>query len=86
MNLTKMIFDYWKHWLLLDNKDIEYVHKHFSEGISSYYDGYNATFWYLLNVRWYEMNDKHHAKTGCIEKYEILRDFDEEYLLENGYK
>jgi hypothetical protein len=32
------------------------------------------------------MNDKLYAKTGCTESYEILRDFDEDYLLENGYK
>jgi len=32
------------------------------------------------------MNDKLYAKTGCTEPYEILGDFDEDYLLENGYK
>jgi hypothetical protein len=32
------------------------------------------------------MNKKLYAKTGCKEPYEVLRDFDEDYLLENGYK
>ena len=85
MKLTKMILDYWKHWMLLDSEDNDYINKWYAEGIS-YYDGYNATFWYILNIRWYEMNDKLYAFTGCKEPYEILRDFDEDYLVENGYK
>lgn len=85
MKLTKMIFDYWCHWMRLDSEDNDCVNKWNTEGIS-YYDGYNVTFFYLLNVRWYEMNDKLYAKTGCTEPYEILRDFDEDYLIENGYK
>jgi hypothetical protein len=80
-----MIFDYWKHWMLLDSEDIDHLNEFCTEGIS-YYDGYNATFWYILNISFYEMNDKLYAKTGCTEPYEILGDFDEDYLLENGYK
>lgn len=51
-----------------------------------YYDGYAASFWHLLNVKWYEMNDKMYARTGCKDPYEVLRDFDEDYLIEEGYK
>ncbi len=85
MKLTKMIFDYWKHWMILDSEDNDCINKWDTEGIS-YYDGYNATFWYILNVEWYRMQNKLYAFTGCKERYEILRDFDEDYLEENGYK
>ena len=85
MKLTRMIFDYWKHWMLLDSEDIDDLNEFCTEGIS-YYDGYNATFWYILNISFYEMNDKLYAKAGCTEPYEILGDFDEDYLLKNGYK
>jgi hypothetical protein len=85
MKLTKMIFDYWKHWMLLDSEDNDMINKWYTEGIA-YCDGYNASFWYILNISFYEMNDKLYAKTGCTESYEILRDFDEDYLLEYRYK
>ena len=85
MNLTKMIFDYWKHWMSVPDETITWSLLYNQEGLG-FYDGYNATFWYLLNIRWYEMNDKLYAKTGCTKPYEILCDFDEDYLLENSYK
>jgi len=85
MNLTRMIFDYWLHWMHLSSEDNQWSNEVFEEGIS-WYDGYNANFWYLLNVRWYEMNDRQFAETGRNDEYCELRDFDEDYLLENGYK
>jgi hypothetical protein len=80
-----MIFDYWKHWMPLNDETIAWVHRELPEGII-YCDGYNATFWYLLNVRWYEMNNKLYAATGSTEPYWVLSDFDEDYLIENGWK
>lgn len=47
-----------------------------------WYDGYNAGFWYLLNVEWYRMNDKQFARTGSKLPYEEIRDFDESYVNE----
>jgi hypothetical protein len=85
MKLTKMIFDYWKDWMLFDDSDVQWMDVDNTEGIV-YYDGYNATFWYLLNIEWYNFNNKLYAKTGCTEPYQILNDFDEDYLLENDYK
>jgi len=85
MNLTRMIFDYWRYWMLVDDSDVEWVNINGTEGIC-YYDGYNATFWYLLNISYYQMNDKLYAKTGYKEPYEVLSDFGEDYLLENEYK
>ncbi len=49
MKLTRMIFDYWRYWMLFDDSDVEWVNINGTEGIC-YYDGYNATFWYLLNI------------------------------------
>lgn len=52
-----------------------------------WYDGHHANFWYLLNIRWYEMNNRLLARTNCKETYDPnLRDFDEDYLLKEGYK
>jgi hypothetical protein len=84
LGLTKMIFDYWAHWMKLSDDDVKWGNKNDPEGVA-YYDGYNATFWYILNISFYEMNNKLYARTGCTEPYEILRDFDEDYLIENGY-
>lgn len=65
-----------------------YFHKNEpdKEGLH-YYDGYIATFWYMLNVEWYRMNNKLFAQTNNTEPFDpYLRDFDEDYLIENGYK
>jgi hypothetical protein len=80
-----MIFDYWKHWMQVPEKTILWGLDVDTEGLCCY-DGYSATFWYLLNISYYQMNNKLYAKTGCNEPYEILRDFDKDYLLENNYK
>ena len=86
MKLTKMIFDYWKYWMEAPEDSILWGLSADTEGLC-YYDGYSATFWYLLNVRWYEMNNKLYAKMDSKEPYDPdLRDFDEDYLLENVYK
>ena len=90
--LTRMIFDYWKNWQDLPLDTIEYVHKHNLEDSSYihegegllYYDGYNATFWYLLNVEWYRMNNKQFANIHSEQEYFDPNDlWDEEYIREN---
>jgi hypothetical protein len=99
MKLTKMILDYWKVHMQCPVEIIEWGQKceedwtedpnpfniRQAEGLF-WYDGYNATFWYMLNWSWYEMNDKLYANTFNKEPFDpYLRDFDEDYLKENGY-
>lgn len=80
--LTRMIASYWAHWIQVDGETINWGFDTDCEGLA-YYDGWNATFWYMLNVEWYRMQDRQFAFTGCTERYEELRDFDEDYLEEN---
>lgn len=99
MNLSKMIFDYWKVHMECPVESIESAQScetdwmdksplfdvRQAEGLF-WYDGYNATFWYMLNLSWYEMNDKLHANTFNTQPFDpYLRDFDEDYLHEHGY-
>lgn len=77
--LTRMIASYWAHWMTREDETINYGFFADCEGLG-YYDGWNATFWYLLNVEWYRMQGKQFAFTGCTEPCEELRDFDPEYL------
>ena len=88
MKLTKMIFDYWKYHIECPVETHVYFHKNEPDGEGlHYYDGYNASFWYMLNVEWYRMNNKLFARTNNTEPFDpYLRDFDEDYLIENGYK
>lgn len=67
MKLTKIklmgtIFDYWCHWISLPNDTIDYANDCCDEGIA-YCDGYHASFWYLLNLEWYRMNNKMYASS-----------------------
>lgn len=94
--LLKMIFDYWKQWLENSSEDaLKFANYGQDDAIKGkdpiwgeyeglvWHDGHNATFWYLLNVSWYEMNDKLYAYTGCNQPFDCnLRDFDPEYLAE----
>ena len=78
-----MIFDYWKIWMNVSVESNIWCNEGSDEGLM-YYDGNLATFWYMLNVEWYRMNDKLYAYTGCTEPFDkYLRDFDEEYINEN---
>ena len=82
IQLTRMIFDYWLTWVTVPNETTLWALEADWEGLF-WYDGHNATFWYMLNVSWYAMNDKLYAHTGCKEPFdETLRDFDHEYLAE----
>jgi hypothetical protein len=91
--LTRMIFDYWLNRMSWPN---DYFDSHKSNCDSQYsfcdredlywYDGYNAGFWYLLNVEWYRMNDKLFAFSGCKEPFDnYLRDFDVDYIRDLYY-
>jgi len=96
IKLTKMIFDYWKVHMCCPVESIAWSQScesdwsqknniYQAEGLF-WYDGYNATFWYMLNLSWYEMNNKLFANTFSTQPYDpYLRDFDEDYLEENGY-
>lgn len=85
MKLTKMIFDYWKIWMTVPEDTNVWASVCNEEGLV-YYDGYSATFWYMLNVEWYKFNNKLYARTDNKEPFDpYLRDFDEDYLKENGY-
>jgi hypothetical protein len=72
MKLTKMIFDEWKIWVQLPPKTIEWSQQRANtEDVDGlfWYDGYWATFWYMLNLSWFEMNDKMTAATGETRTY-----------------
>lgn len=90
--LARMIYDYWTVWVSLPNDDPWYQQtvgpsalpfQNPGEGLF-WYDGHNATFWYMLNLEWYRMNDKLYAYTNCKDPFDnYLRDFDKDYLEEN---
>lgn len=99
IKLSKMIFDYWKVHMECPVESIEWGQKceedwtkdpepfsiRQAEGLF-WYDGYNATFWYMLNLSWYEMNDRLYANTFNTRPFDLcLRDFDQDHLEENGY-
>ena len=66
MKLTKLIFDYWKVWMSIPEKDNIWAN---AVGFV-YADGwYGITFWRILNKEWYKMNSKMFAYTGCVEPY-----------------
>ena len=66
MKLTKLIFDYWKVWMSIPEKDNIWAN---AVGFV-YADGwYGTTFWWILNKEWYKMNSKMFAYTGCVEPY-----------------
>jgi len=71
VQLTRLIFDYWKNWVSVGRDTTLFSLSCDREGLF-WYDGYNATFWYMLNVSWYEMNDKLYASQGCEEPFDTL--------------
>ena len=68
MKLTKLIFDYWKVWMSIPEKDNIWANEVLDEGIG-YCDGYFINFWWVLNEEWYKMNNKMYAYTGCEEPF-----------------
>lgn len=77
MNLTKLIFDYWKIWMTVPEETNLWVSEGHGWGGLIYYDGHWMTFWYALNHEWYKMNDRQFAYTGCKHPYEEPRDFED---------
>ena len=74
MKLTRMIFDYWKVWMRVPEKDNIWANEVLDEGLV-YADGFHFSFWWILNEEWYKMNNKMYAYTGCKETYEELQYF-----------
>ena len=69
MKLTKMIFDYWKIWMSVPEETNIWAHNADEGDGLTWYDGYWATFWYMLNLSWFEMNDKMTSATGETRTY-----------------
>lgn len=72
MKITKMIFDYWKIWMRVPEKTNLWAQSGTSSECKDglmWYDGYWATFWYMLNLSWFEMNDKMTSATGETRTY-----------------
>jgi hypothetical protein len=74
MNITRIIFDYWKIWMTVPVNTNLWCLEGSPEGLM-YYDWYCMNFWYALNHEWYKMNNKLYAYTGCTAEYEEPRDF-----------
>lgn len=89
LTLIRMIFDYWCFWMTCPEDSVNWSKQGGNtdkEGLF-WYDGYNASFWYLLNVEWYRMENRLTARTDNTEVFDPdLRDFDSEYLRASGYK
>ena len=78
MELTKLIFDYWKVWMTVPVRINLWSLDADREGLG-FYDWYIMTFWYSLNYSWYKINNKKYAYTGCDEPFEEPRDFEDFY-------
>lgn len=72
MNLTRIIFEYWRHWITLPNDTVMWSQTGDSpecrDGLM-WHDGYWATFWYMLNLSWFKMNDRMTSATGEERPY-----------------
>lgn len=78
--LFRMIFDYWCIWMTVPVETNLWFLEGGNESLM-WYDGNNASFWYLLNVEWYRMNDKLYAAENNKEPFDIwLNDFHPEYV------
>jgi hypothetical protein len=76
LQITIKTFNYWKNWCSVPQETTSWALDCDTEGLF-WHDGHHATFWYLLNVSWYAMNDKLYAYTGCKEPFDgLLQDFD----------
>lgn len=68
MNLTQLIFEYWKSWMTAPDDIIQISLRINIEGLYDCGDNL-MTFWYALNHEWHKMNDKKYSFTGCDEEY-----------------
>ena len=72
MKLTLIIFEYWKHWITLPNDKVMWSQTGDSPGCRDglmWHDGYWATFWYMLNLPWFKMNNLMASATGEKRSY-----------------
>lgn len=80
ITLTRMIADYWHNWVTVSAENTTWAHDNDYEGLF-WYDGHNATFWYMLNLEWYRMNDKLFAASDNTEPFDVwLNDLNPEYI------
>ena len=79
MKLTRLIFRYWYHWITQSKKNIECYHSTSFDNSSKdglrWNNGYWMTFWYVLNISWFRMNDKMTAFSGDDRTYYDPMDF-----------
>ena len=78
MELTKLIFDYWKIWMTVPDATNLWANEVLDEGFT-FADGFCVTFWWILNKEYYKMQNKMYAYTGCDEPFEEPRDFEDFY-------
>ena len=72
MKLTKMIFDYWKHWMRQPKGCPVHTDGVFFPSHSKYP---SVQFWWCLNIGWYEMNNKSLAITlpvDAVDKFKFV--------------
>jgi hypothetical protein len=72
MKLTKMIFDYWKHWMGQPKGCPVHTDGVFFPSHSKYP---SVQFWWVLNIGWYEMNNKSLAITlpvDAVDKFKFV--------------
>lgn len=79
------IFQHWLHWVSRDSVTVEKFDSYQNGDVwffnnepmptevdgLIYYDGFVATFWYVLNAPWYEMNNKHSAAFDNQFPYQV---------------
>jgi hypothetical protein len=79
------VFCYWRDWISASSSSVEYFSKEVwnlpedgyppeVEGLV-YCDGFHPTFWYVLNLPWYEMSNKHSARQSNkhVFQFDILQ-------------
>lgn len=87
LKLFNMVAQYWFIWMGEGTFNLRYEiwedgHPYEGEGLV-WYDGFNATFWYILNIEWYRMNNRQFAKTEFAQypfEQGLVRDFDSDHL------
>lgn len=69
-----LIFKYWVAWMTFPGDQYKEVEELLDDEGLIWYDGWNATFWWVINHGWYRMNDKL-TSTRDVGSYEEPNDF-----------
>jgi len=72
MKLTKLIFDYWKNWMRQPKGCPVHTNGVYFPSHSKYPW---VQFWWVLNIGWYEMNNKLLADTlpvDAVDKFKFV--------------